>query len=197
MTQKFHNSSDKTVAAVNFSNGNIDASIILNDAVSTLLLALREHGTVSIGQQDLDHVVPEALHDAFGDKPILFFFYLDQYGFHITAKQTTSENYPIFATRRVGKQIRVYSRNDEAMNILITLMGNGARAIIKGMQDAEGFYVEPTCRPAGRVPQEMYIVSYREGEGQDAFMDRQTVTREELLDFIDNPKLFDLTVTKA
>jgi hypothetical protein len=75
-------------------------------------------------------------------------------------------------------------------------MGNGARAIIKGMQDAEGFYVEPTCRPAGRMPQELYAVSYRVGDGANAYMDRQTATREELLDYIDNPHYHDLTITK-
>jgi hypothetical protein len=46
------------------------------------------------------------------------------------------------------------------------------------------------------MPQELYAVSYRVGDGANAYMDRQTATREELLDYIDNPHYHDLTITK-
>lgn len=194
---RFKDQYDKTVASVTMEQGSsdptIDMSVQLNAAVAELLRQLEKKETVDIRLDG--ESPPEALLEVMGDKPILFFMYLDHSGIQITAKRATTENYPVFKFLRVGKTNRIYACNNEAQNILIAIMGTACRAIVKGMQDEQGqFYITPVCRPAGMTPEEQYTVEYTVGTGDMAYTDRQTCSRDELLDFFENPKYSDLKV---
>lgn len=199
MFKLLRDKSIRTIANLHFSTKGevtVDFNAMFQEGVVRLLEVLESEHIAEIYMSDPDYNVPERLLESFGDEPILFFFYLDKHGFHIVMKRASSENAPLFRIEPSlnYRKSKVRALNREASDILLALMGNGCRAIIKGSQDRTGFYVEPTCRPAGKLSGAMYEVRYTVGEGKDAYPTSDNCVREELIEFIENPNFHELNI---
>lgn len=174
----------------------IELKLMFEEGLAALNAALNEHEIIRLHLDDDDnYTVPEWLRESFGTEPVMIFLYLDTHGCHLTVKRASSENAPLFRKERIGDKIRVYALNDEAQEILLYLLGGGGRAILTLHQDITGPYVEPIARPAGKLPTEMYQVTFTVHAGtEQEYTDRETCSREELIDYIENPHYTKLQV---
>lgn len=175
---------------------------LLPDLLSKLATELEDRGTLGVAYDAFMNpfvqgaLIPEGVIEWLDNKPLVFTLQITPKGFRMAISKAHKEVQPSFEIRRVGEIIRVYPKNPEAMKVALTLMGNGGRAIIKGMSTCEdgieAFYIEPECRPAGRAPEEMYKVEYICAA---CGAETKTCSREELLDYIENPAYSNLKIS--
>ena len=206
---RFKSVDGRTIGSLSFNpsaNPTIDGSFMVFDSIAHLLNTLDDHDKTTVCFRIED--MPEELATKFADRPIVFVMeldtMLDKTLLKITAKNAITARAPKFRLRRVGDVNRVYALNDDAQHILFQLMGNGARAIIKGCSEfnkeagIEEFFVEPIARPAGRIPEEIYSVTFVVGEGTPtAYTDTITCSREELLEYIENPFYQNMRISRV
>ncbi len=177
-------------------DASLEINILLEETVKEILHRLTAEETLHCNFVYKDYEIPDILRDKLEGKPLLVFIGLHEDHISFRIKMARYENYPKFEIKRLdkhGQKVEIFAHNSEARDMLIHMMGNGARAIFTLHTDGATSlpYMTSEARPGSRTPSENYQVEFTTLEGNP---DRLTCSRDELLDVISDPTKLNLAI---
>jgi len=189
---KLKSKDERTYAVIKADEGFFDFSGNITDTLRELSKGLREQEVIvctfdnsALGPQSKEIV------EYFGDTPITLQFFIgqDNCQLYITHQRTYAG--PKLKIDRIDGKPVIKALNHDGLDLLLRMHGNGARAMFKIVQLADGTVQSESEATPNTLPDDKYDVIYDrdvEGEPTLATTNTATVCRTTLIELLQDPR---------